>query len=61
LHVAFRRPHVQDCDSTCGDHEDEELSEHIKFRLFLARQLALMKFNDINKNVPGMGIVKDGT
>lgn len=48
--VPYRRPKIVDNSDTVDD-----LSEHVKFRLFLARQLALMKFNDINKNISGMG------
>jgi hypothetical protein len=52
IFVAYRRPCLVKCDSS------EELSDYVKFRLFLARQLALKKFDDINKNVPGMGMSK---
>jgi hypothetical protein len=55
IFVAYRRPCLVKCDSS------EELSDYVKFRLFLARQLALMKFDDINKSSPRDGNVKDGT
>lgn len=51
-HVGYRRPELIKCE------QSEDLSDYVKFRLFLARQLALRKFNDINKNVPGMGTSK---
>jgi hypothetical protein len=40
IHVGHRRPRVID------EPESEELSEHVLFRLFLARQLALMKYKE---------------
>ena len=43
LHVAYRRPGLVPCDNTC-DHEDDGLSDHVKFRLWLARQLALRAY-----------------
>jgi len=44
LHVAYRRPElVQDIELVSND---EELSERIRWRLFLARQLALAKYKE---------------
>jgi hypothetical protein len=45
FHVAYRRPElVQD---TCFiDNDDEELPEHIRWKLFLARQIALAKYRE---------------
>jgi hypothetical protein len=37
--VAYRRPTLVKCESDC-----DELSDYVKFRLYLARQLALMKY-----------------
>ena len=47
LHIAYRRPTLVPCDDTCN-HQDEGLSDHIVFRLWLARQLALKKFNEVH-------------
>ena len=46
IYVQYRRPEVKD-KHTLDD--DEELSDYIKFRLFLARQLALEKFRETKK------------
>jgi len=44
LHVAYRRPEVvRDSTITIID-DDEELSDYVKFRLYLARQLAMKKY-----------------
>ncbi len=51
-HVGYRRPELIKCE------QSEDLSDYVKLRLFLARELALRRFNDINKNVPGMGTSK---
>jgi hypothetical protein len=56
LQTGFRRPELVELDN-----DDDELSDYVKFRLFLARQLALMKFEYINNISPRDGIVKDGT
>jgi len=45
--VAYRRPTLILCDDKC-DLQDEDLSDHIVFRLWLARQLALKKFNEVH-------------
>lgn len=47
LHIAYRRPTLVPCDDTCN-HQDEGLSDHIIFRLWLARQLALKKFKEVH-------------
>ncbi len=41
IYVQYRRPEVKDKPSI---EDDDELSDYVKFRLFLARQLALEKF-----------------
>jgi hypothetical protein len=42
IYVGYRRPEVvKDLKDTVAD--DEDLSDYVKTRLFLARQLALMK------------------
>lgn len=46
FHVAYRRPTLIPCDDNCH-HQDDGLSDHIVFRLWLARQLALKKFNEV--------------
>jgi hypothetical protein len=44
LHVSYRRPElVQDAEIV---DDDEELPEHIRWKLFLARQLALAKYRE---------------
>ena len=43
LHIAYRRPTLVPCDDTCN-HQDEGLSDHIVFRLWLARQLAMRAY-----------------
>jgi len=43
LHIAYRRPTLILCDENC-DHPEEELSDHIIFRLQLARQLAMRAY-----------------
>jgi hypothetical protein len=40
IHVGFRRPEVVQDDV---DQDDQDLSDQVKFRLWLARQLAVMK------------------
>ena len=45
IYVQYRRPEIQDKDAL----DDEELSDYVKFRLFLARQLALAKFRETKK------------
>jgi hypothetical protein len=44
FHVAYRRPELVRNSKIVID--DEELSEHIRWRLFLARQLALAKYRE---------------
>jgi hypothetical protein len=44
LHVAYRRPELVRDIKIVDD--DEELPEHIRWRLFLARQLALAKYRE---------------
>lgn len=39
LHRSYQRPKLIEID------DDEDLSDHIKFRLWLARNLALMRHN----------------
>ena len=51
-HVGYRRPELIKFE------QSEDLSDYVKLRLFLARHLALKKFDHINKNVPGMGTSK---
>ena len=51
-HVGYRRPELIKFE------QSEDLSDYVKLRLFLARYLALRKFDHINKNVPGMGTSK---
>ena len=46
IYVQYRRPEIQDKDAL----DDEELSDYVKFRLFLARQLALAKFRETKKS-----------
>ena len=49
IQVAYRRPNLILCDNKCAHHEhDDNLSDHIVFRLWLARQLALKKFNEVH-------------
>ena len=43
IHVTYRRPEIVH-DKTKLDNDD--LNEHIKFRLWLARQLALAKYQE---------------
>jgi len=44
LHVSYRRPElVRDAEIV---DDDEELPEHIRWKLFLARQLALAKYRE---------------
>jgi hypothetical protein len=44
LHISYRRPElVQDAEIV---DDDEELPEHIRWKLFLARQLALAKYRE---------------
>lgn len=47
LYVGYRRPELVK-NNDIVDNNYDELSEHIKFRLFLARQLALMKAQGYN-------------
>ena len=47
LHIAYRRPNLVPCDDTCN-HQDDGLSDHIIFRLWLARQFALKKFKEVH-------------
>ena len=42
LHRGYSRPRVIDEDIT----DEDELSDHVKFRLWLARQMALMKYQE---------------
>jgi hypothetical protein len=44
LHVSYRRPELVQ-DSKIVD-DDEKLPEHIRWKLFLARQLALVKYRE---------------
>jgi hypothetical protein len=44
LHVAYRRPELVQ-DAKIVD-DDDELPEHIRWRLFLARQIALAKYRE---------------
>lgn len=44
LQVAFRRPEIANQPQIT----DSELSDHVRFRLFLARTLALRKYNNQN-------------
>jgi hypothetical protein len=46
LHVAYRRPELVRDIKIVDD--DEELPEHIRWRLFLARQLALAKYREVH-------------
>ena len=44
MYVGYRRPElVKDPYDT---KDDEELSEHVQWRLFLARQMAMMKYKE---------------
>ncbi len=43
LQTGFRRPELVELDN-----DDDELSDYVKFRLFLARYIALAKFHAIN-------------
>ena len=45
--VTFGRNRKADAFGKLVD-EDTELSEHVKFRLWLARQLALMKYREVH-------------
>lgn len=45
IYVGYRKPEVVKKDLA---DDDNDLSEHVKFRLFLARQLALMKASGYN-------------
>jgi hypothetical protein len=45
FHVSYRRPELVQ-DSKVVD-DDDELPEHIRWKLFLARQLALAKFREV--------------
>jgi hypothetical protein len=47
IQIAYRRPNLIQCNDKC-DHQDEDLSDHVKFRLWLARQIALKKFNEVH-------------
>jgi len=47
IQVAYRRPNLIKYNDKC-DLQDEDLSDHIVFRLWLARQLALKKFNEVH-------------
>jgi hypothetical protein len=44
IHVGFRRPEL--VKNGIVD-LDNDLSDHVKFRLFLARQLALKKYQEV--------------
>jgi hypothetical protein len=48
IQVAYRRPSLIPCDNKCHDHDEDNLSDHVKFRLWLARQLALKKFDEVH-------------
>ena len=43
LHVAYRRPELIHDKTKLND---GDLSEHVKFRLWLARQLAMAKYHE---------------
>jgi hypothetical protein len=45
LHVSYRRPELVHENKLIYD-DDEELPEHIRWKLFLARQLALAKYRE---------------
>ncbi len=46
IYVQYRRPEVKDKPKL---EDDEELSDYVKFRLFLARQLAMKKYYETHK------------
>ena len=43
IYVGYRRPVLVECNKNC---EHDDISDHAKFRLWLARQLALKKFRE---------------
>lgn len=42
IHRGYSRPRIED-----NNFEEDELPEHILWRLFLARQLALLKYKEV--------------
>lgn len=49
-HVGYRRPKVI-TDTVDFNDDNEELSDYVKFRLFLARQLALKKYQEVRNQI----------
>jgi hypothetical protein len=45
FHISYRRPELVHDDKIVYN-DDEELPEHIRWKLFLARQLALAKYRE---------------
>lgn len=48
-HRGYSRPRVHDQDNDDPD-DDHEVSDYVKFRLFLARQTALLKYRELHGN-----------
>jgi len=46
IHVSYRRPTLVNDQDEKETELDGELNDHIKFRLWLARQLALAKYQE---------------
>jgi hypothetical protein len=45
LHVGYRRPSLV-TEKKSANNDDDELSDEIKWKLFLARQVALIKYKE---------------
>ena len=48
LQVCYRRPEVYNPPNVPNLDDDQDISEHAQLRLFLARQLALMRYREIH-------------